>query len=306
MNAAENNLGDNFNAGFKTARLNLGNGWVARVALADSAQNPITPNNWADCLKDPDILLDQPCQTIKSNVNATVFVKNLKITDKTHTVIVKNHLGRTSFKNLCRSFLRTKAIRNFNTAVKLYENNIPTAYPLAALRQRKGPFTTRSIYITEYIQNSDDLYLFLRDNLVSRQSNNCTIKKVLAGQIAQIFASLHKASFRHRDAKASNFIVQKNSNSGIKTFLIDMDGIKPYRLQCRAPGRSFARLAASLLWNRAIYTTDYLRTFTIYSNLVGLDKSKQRQAFTDLARRSAALRLLKMAVSAMNNNESKK
>jgi len=51
--------------------------------------------------------------------------------------------------------------------------------------------------------------------------------------------------------------------------------------------------------------TDYLRTFTIYSNLTGLYRSKRRRIFRSLTRRAVAIRLLTLAKSAMEGARSK-
>ena len=140
-----------------------------------------------------------------------------------------------------------------------------------------------------------------------QKPDNYKLKKELSMQIARIFASLHKASLWHRDAKAGNFIVRNNSQNEIKILLIDMDGIKPYRIRRNAVRFvCFVRLATSILWLRAINTTDYLRTFIIYCNLSNLEESKRREIFVDLIRRAVAQRLLKMAYSAINDSESEK
>ena len=86
-----------------------------------------------------------------------------------------------------------------------------------------------------------------------------------------------------------------------------MDGIKPYGFRPRSLRfRCLAKLAATLLWHRSINMTDYLRTFTIYSNLVGLDGSQRRRIFRDLARRAVAVRLLTMANAAMESPKREK
>jgi len=305
MAASDENLRGQ-SAGFANARLKLANGWSGRVALSDSAGNCFTIEDWARCLSDPISLCDSSGETLKADAGVIVSVKKLKICDKTLDVVVKSRQCGPGCRNLLRSLLPTRAARNFRTALRLYRSNVPTARPLAALRQKTGPFTTRSIYITEYIQTSKNLYAFIRDNTAPVSSPNSTFKRDLCPQIAHIFAALHKASLWHRDAKAGNFLVHQGPNSQYKIILVDMDGIKPYGFRCRSQRfRGLAKLAATLLWHRSIHMTDYLRTFTIYSNLTGLYRSKRRRIFRSLTRRAVAIRLLTLAKSAMEGARSK-
>ncbi len=296
-------------AGFETSRLSLAAGWKARVALSDSTGNQFTTADWARCLSDPESLSING-EILKSDGKIAVLTKKINISAKPVAVVVKSQSAGTGLKNRCRSLLPAKAIRNFATATKLCINNIPTPRPLVSLQRKKGIFTTQSIYISEYVQNSTNLYHFLRENLYSghRQSGQkAALKKDLARQIAQIFASLHKAGLWHRDAKASNFIVSKDTDGRYKIVLVDMDGIKKYRLKrdhCRY--RGLYKLAATLLWCGGLNMTDYLRTFIIYSNLTGLDKSRRRRLFAELARRAVALRLLTMAKTAMQTGRCRK
>ena len=295
-------------ADLETAPLKLARGWSGRVALSDSSGNCFTVADWGRCLEDPISLCSNSDETIKADAEVIVLVKKLGIYDKTLTVIVKSQHRRGGLRNLLRSLLPARAILNFRTALTLWANNIPVARPLAALWQKTGPFTTRSIYITEYIQDSTNLHTFLRDNASLVNSPNLSLKRNLCSQIARIFASLHNASLGHRDAKAGNFIVHQGPDNQYKITLVDMDGIKPYGFRRRSQRfRCLGKLAATLLWHRSINLTDYLRTFTIYSNLTGLNVSKRHQIFRTLAHRAVAIRLLTLANAAMEGaNEKQK
>jgi hypothetical protein len=128
-------------------------------------------------------------------------------------------------------------------------------------------------------------------------------------EIGRIFAMLDNAGLWHRDAKAGNILVcPKSGNfadsaSAFEVILVDLDGIKRKILRCRGSSfRGMSKLASTLLWHGGISTSDYLRAFTIYSNLTGLDKSRRRDVFRELARRAVALRLLTLARSAIEQS----
>jgi len=293
-------------AGFETAPLKPARGWSGRVALSDSSGNRFTVADWSRCLADPISLCSNGDEIIKADGRTIILVKRLEMPSNTLTVVVKFQHRRLSLKNLLRSLLPARALLNFRTALRLCRHNIPLAHPLAALWQKTGPFTTRSIYITEYIRASANLHTFLRDNASPVSSPNSTLKRDLCSQIAHIFAALHTAALWHRDAKAGNFLVHQGPNSQYKITLVDMDGIKRYGFRGRSQRfRGLAKLAATLLWHRSINMTDYLRTFTIYSNLTGLDRCKRHRIFQYLAHRAVAIRLLTLANTAMDGANAK-
>jgi lipopolysaccharide heptosyltransferase I len=177
-----------------------------------------------------------------------------------------------------------KAIRNFKTALKLLRCGIEGAKPLAAIQQKRYLLTIQSIYISEYLENSPNLYAFASGH------TGRDVRKQLCRQLAVILAELHKNGLWHRDSKATNFIVCKD-----KILLVDMDGIKPYLLRRRSRQlRSLWQLAASVMTISAVNRTDYLRTFTTYCNLVGLEIPNRRRVFRKLSSRAKAKHLRSM------------
>lgn len=302
----------------KFARISLGKGWTGRVSSIDPASTPISIDDWAGALADLDALLDVPQKILKSDGSTTVAVYDLVISGKIVSVVIKSHLAQPGLKGFFRRVFRDKALRNFRTAVRLCDNGIPVVYPFAALKLKLGIFTTRSIYITEYSEDSSDLHAFIAANISkseSRSEETVEIKKQLASQIAAIFAGLDSGRLWHRDAKAGNFLVTGVSEVAqgradeLKISLVDMDGIKPYfvrtskkRFQC------LAKLGSTLTWHGSINLTDYLRSFMIYCNLTSMDRCKCRIVFRRISRMAIAIRLITLARSAMNNrntNESR-
>jgi len=285
----------------ETASIKPAPGWRARVALSDSDGHSFTAKDWEKCLAKPDSLY-QNGEIIKAGEKFIVSVKKLRICDKTLDVVLKSQQCHTGPLNLMRSLLAPRAIRNFRTAQKLYRKNLPVARPLAAIWKKSGPFAKKSIYISEYISGPGDLYTFIKENADFLEKNGSALKKDLSYQMAGLFASLHKASLWHRDAKANNFLVRKTQKARYKLALVDMDGIKPYGLRRqRQRFRCLSKIASTLLWNRAVSTSDYLRTFYIYSNLTGLDYNKRRRVFRSLKHQAVATRLLTLAKSAMES-----
>jgi lipopolysaccharide heptosyltransferase I len=273
---------------FQTAFLELGNGWSGRVVLSDAQGRHFSKADWVKCLSKPQLLFENVDETIKIEGRNRVAVKDLTIADTNLKAVIKRHWPENSFCQFFRSLRPGKALRNFKTALKLHRLRIPVAAPLAALQDKYGLLTHQSIYITRYLENSCDLHTFCRQHL----SNQLSLRKHLSNQLASILATLHKNDLWHRDPKATNFLVTPQGEDKHKVLLIDMDGIKPYRLRrksCRL--RSLWQLAASLLSVSAVNRTDYFRTFTTYSNLTGIEDSHRRRIFRRLSDRAKAKHL---------------
>lgn len=126
--------------------------------------------------------------------------------------------------------------------------------------------------------------------------NRHAIKRQLARRLAEILAALHENGLWHRDAKPSNILVHKSGDGRYDLTLIDLDGIKWYGglRTFNRRFRPFGHLAAIRLISPLIYTTDCLRTFTIYCNLTGIDKDNRKRLFRRLVSGLAAQRLQKL------------
>ncbi len=285
------------------ASLRLGNGWSGTVVLsdlsdeahrakADTSGRKFSKTDWIECLSKPYLLFENVDETIKVEGRNRVAVKTLTIADTRLKVVIKRHWPENSLRQFFRSLRPGKALRNFKTALKLQCLGIPVAAPLAALQKKKGLLTRQSIYVTCCLEESYDLHTFCRQHLSKpvpasscrRQVRGLALRKHLSHQLASILATLHKNNLWHRDPKATNFLVMPQDKDKHKVLLIDMDGIKPYRLRRKScQFRSLWQLGASLMSVPAVNRTDYLRTFTTYCNLIGLDVSQRKQIFRELS-----------------------
>jgi serine/threonine protein kinase len=290
-NTSDNNI--------KTAWLDLNNGWSGKAALYRVRGKNFSQHDWNDCLAQPNSLFDEIEKIIKMGSQNCVAIKKLPIRDTSLQVVIKRQYVPAGFRQFFRSFRPGKALRNIRTALRLKSCGIEVASPFAALQQRFGLRTRQSIYITEFITNSSNLHAFASGRLSSiSQAEQYEIKTQISYQLAAVLASLHSRGLWHRDSKASNFVVYKDSRDKYKILLADMDGIKRYILPSRSRQlRPLWHLAASLLSVPDINRTDYLRTFYAYCDLTGLDPSLRRTLYRLLARRAQKKRMRKMAAS---------
>jgi serine/threonine protein kinase len=288
MISSEKNLGKNI----KTTSLKLHNGWRGMVVLSDTSGKNFSKTDWADCLSQPQLLLENVERTLKTEGQNCVVVKNLTVGTSQLKVVIKRHCHGAGIRQFFRSFRPGKAIRNFKAALELLGYDIPVVAPFAAMHQRRKLLTKQSIYITEYLENSFNLHTFASKQFPANKAEQFAIKKQLCRQLATILAMLHKNNLWHRDSKATNFIVHKDTAGKYSVLLVDMDGIKRYFLWHRSRRfRTLWRLAASLMPVATVNRTDYLRTFTTYSNLTGLEVLHRRRIFHKLAHQARAKQL---------------
>ena len=292
-------LGKTSDNNVHTARLSLDEGWSGRAVLYKTRDKSFTRDEWSGCFSQPSLLFEDIEKILKMGSQNCVAVKNLSIRDTHLQVVIKRQYVGVGFRQFFRSLRPGKALRNFATALRLKSCGIAVTNPFAALQQRRSLRTKQSIYITEYLRNSNDLHSFASKNLSAiNQTEQYTVKKQLCYQLAAMLASLHKNGLWHRDSKATNFVVYKDTHDKYSILLADMDGIKRYVLPRRSRQlRSLWHLAASLMSISAINRTDYLRTFIAYCDLTGLEPSLRRPLFKFLARRAQAKRMRNMAAS---------
>jgi serine/threonine protein kinase len=294
----------------KTTLLRLGEGWSGGAVLSGVGSRNFSTADWTNCLSQPHLLFENVQKILKKEGRNCVAVRNLTVGGDQLRVVIKRHHPEPGLRQFFRSLRPGKAIRNFQTAIKLLQCGIPVATPLVALQQRQNLLTKQSIYITEYFGNASNLYMFAyghgsrvtsHGSRVTSHGSRVTShgsRKQLSHQLATILAMLHKNNLWHRDSKATNFIVCKDPQGKYKILLIDMDGIKPYflRRRCRQ-FRSLWQLAASFIPVSAVNRTDYLRTFIAYCNLVGLEVSQRRPLFRELAGRAKKKSKIKSQIS---------
>lgn len=286
---------DTFDKNMITA-IDIGDGWTARVRLCGQYGRRFSPDDWRRCLDDPQALTGDPQTVIRDSTSARVIIKTIQPGVEPITVVIKDELVKGGFKGFFRSFQPAKSKRNFRTAQKLLQNQIPVVIPLAALEKKKGPRTVRSIYITDYSKDSNDMHNFIRDNIGKINFADPAIKKQFLVQSVTILAMLDRYGMWHRDAKAGNFLADF-SDGNYRIRLLDMDGIKHCRLkllQNKLRIRTIAKLVSTLLWNPFVTRSDYLRTLTLYCNLAGISKDKRKKLFKEISKTAVAMRLVTM------------
>jgi tRNA A-37 threonylcarbamoyl transferase component Bud32 len=282
---------------YPVACLKLPRGFRGIAALTDSKGNVFSKEDWATCLAEPEGLEHNPGEVLKRDGSDSVIVKTIRIGTCQIKVVIKTRLD-TGYNAFFMKYLRAaRSLRNFRMALKLKNAGVSAEVPLVALWQKEKLFSAKTTLITEYISQNASFDWFVKRDL-PKISNQPSIKKNLAQQLAVLFADLHNSGLWHRDAKPSNILVHWDDDGHYKLMLIDLDGIKPYHgLQTfNRRFRPFGHLAALRVISPLVYTTDCLRAFNIYCDVTGVDKAERKQLFGRIANGPVAKRLKRLAL----------
>jgi tRNA A-37 threonylcarbamoyl transferase component Bud32 len=247
----------------------------------------VAVEKWSDLVFEPEKLVEKPDLIFKLEKGNITALKKIESGGKKISFVVKKTVRRTGFKALADFLRAPKSLRNFYLAVLLKQKSIEVAEPVAALWSKKEG----NIYITEYIQNSLNLYevAFGKDKEIL---TNFSARKTIIRQVAEIIAKLHKANFWHRDSKAGNFIIYKDGNI-YRVKLIDLDGIKQDSISRKENHiRTLAKLAETLTRYKNVHFTDLYRGFLFYCKAMGISGGEAKNFFREVERATVATRLL--------------
>ena len=271
-----------------------GGGWRGWVAVRAAGKDQFSKSVWERLLAEPEKLLDGAQQTLKSEGLNTVTVKYLDIGGRGVKAVIKRRHRGWGIRGIFRSMGAAHAIRNFIAAVKMRQYGMPVAAPLAAVYHKRFLFCDESIYLSEYIEGTN-LHEFLR-NIQAQGEERYWIMREVCGKMAEIFAELHKNNLWHRDAKATNFVVNKDDEGEYQVTITDVDGIKQYFSHSEdRQTQGLWQLAASVMGLPGITRTDYLRAFEIYCDEVRIPEEQRRDIFRRLAQKAQAKYRLKQA-----------
>ncbi|MGA2679638.1 MAG: lipopolysaccharide kinase InaA family protein [Sedimentisphaerales bacterium] len=272
----------------------LVDGWRGWVAVRAAGKDQFSKAGWEKLLAKPEKLLEGAQQTLKIEGLNTVTVKYLDIGGRGVKAVIKQRQAGSGILGIFRSMGAAHAIRNFIAAVKIRQYGLPVAAPLAAVYHKKFLFCDQSIYISEYIEGTN-LYEFLR-NVRAQGEERYWIMRELSARMAEIFAELHKNNLWHRDAKATNFVVNQDNDGEYRVTITDVDGIKQYFSASEdRQMQGLWQLAASVMELPGITRTDYLRAFEIYCDEVRIPEGERRDIFRRLVQKAQAKYRLKQA-----------
>ncbi len=242
---------------------------------------------WRCCRPTRTRLLANPaCASLKDSPSSTVIEWDVVSDGQPRTVIYKRFLVSSWFHPWTTLLRRTPALRSWIQGQGFRERGLPTARPLAVLHRCRRGLYREGYLLAEKIENAQDLREFLAN--LKRRAPECKMA-VLRRQIAQVatvLRELHRRCLSHRDLKAANVLVSRDSSTFYSPFsdmawttgtpsllpifatsvwLIDLVGVRRYRWLARARMvQNLTRLNASFQQRDTLTRTDRLRFLRTY------------------------------------------
>ncbi|MBN1437276.1 MAG: lipopolysaccharide heptosyltransferase II [Sedimentisphaerales bacterium] len=252
---------------------------AAKLPQDDSAVSHLTFDlqQWKTALADPDHILNQGQNLKDPSRRNTVIQTTLEIAGRRLDVVIKRTKVRPGLMGLIETLYPCRAIRQWRRAHGLIARRIPTAWPLAALEHRPHGILTESYFICEVIPNCQNL------KLMNMQSEPAIADRKTRRQAAQalgrLIAQLQQQRIRHRDCKASNILLQKQSNGSYRPYLVDLDGVTFSHL-CLPHHRhqALVRLGTAAVELPGITIKDCLATLKSYLETLDLPQAQDRIA----------------------------
>jgi len=215
----------------------------------------------ASLLADPDAPFQQPgAILLKDSRSTTVAEFDLTVAGTVRRVIYKR-FRVTAWSDPWLALLRrSPALRSWINGHGLRERCLPTARPLAVFHRRHGLLAYEGYLLTEKIPEAVDLHRFVAQlDELNEEERLRTLRRRIE-QVARLVSELHRRQLSHRDLKASNVLVNRES-----VWLIDLVGVTRYRkLRRRRRVQNLARLHASFHDSPLLTRTDKLRFLRVY------------------------------------------
>jgi tRNA A-37 threonylcarbamoyl transferase component Bud32 len=268
----------------------LPNQWQAHFYLktkhpldyAQASHLAFAGKDWKHAFRNPTRVLKEWSNLslpIKRSRSSCVCRGTLSLGENTLPVVAKYRERKKYFDILLDCFRPSRALRAWKISYAMIHRGIPTAFPLAVMERRIGPFLSASIFITEDLAPAIHLMACLTNSLNDLpEKKQIAVKRTLCDQLASILKKMHRAGFVHRDLKATNILVRNMPFSPapdidtetLQVVLVDTDSVVWKRKFTEANEiRVIRRLARSIDLTTTITRTDRARFLRSYLTRFG-------------------------------------
>jgi hypothetical protein len=188
----------------------------------------------------------------------------------------------TSWKDPWLALMRpTGALRSWTLGHSLRLRWLPTPRPLLVLHRKRHGLCREGYILTTKVQDAEDLHDFMEGlRSLSPGERSARLRPILE-ETARLIRGLHERQLSHRDLKAPNLLITRDSSAvkqagsaepldhwpltTARVWFIDLVGVRLHRhLRRWRRVQNLARLNASFLDHPALSHTDRLRFLLLY------------------------------------------
>ena len=161
-------------------------------------------------------------QPLKQSGSGQVLQDSLELGGKRVEVIIKMPRRKKARQWLTDLLTGPRVRRAWRKSWEMITRNIPAAWPLAALEERRWGITHRQIFIAQRVEGS-----------TLAQQDLSTLapaaRRDLFFRCGRILRTIERRGYCHFDPKSSNWIIAMDPLHGPWPTLVDLDGVRPYR-----------------------------------------------------------------------------
>lgn len=277
------------------ASLQLGDGWMARVALDIKHGRPYEhalsqlPGKieWLEILKDTaNLLHDGPMRDLEDGPARRVVQTSLAFAGRPWAVVARYERRKSVLGQLTEWASGYRLQREFVTGWQCLHRELPVALPLAILHRGSGSLR-ESLLLVEQIPDSRDLDMYIRLQLPEMDGQQAVqVKRRVGLELARILRRMWSCRMVHRDLKATEIRLQIPGGDvrQLRLVLANVEGMIRRRWGVRrAILRSLARLDASVASCPFVTRTDRLRLLMAVLRQADHGKPHWKQAWRQIA-----------------------
>jgi hypothetical protein len=255
---------------------------VSSPGVSGHAVTDLDEGTLQSLLRDPDAPFRmEGVKLFKNSRSSTVAELHLPLGGVMQPAIYKR-FRVTSWLDPWVALLRpTGAARSWVLGHGMRLRWLPTPRPLLLLHRKNWGLLNEGYLLTAKVQNAEDLHDFMnRMKSLPPDERKRQIRPVLE-QVARLIRGLHVRRLSHRDLKASNLLVTKETDAALQSasaepldhwpltnsriWFIDLVGVRRHwRLGRGRRVQNLGRLNASFLGHPALTNADRLRFLLIY------------------------------------------
>jgi tRNA A-37 threonylcarbamoyl transferase component Bud32 len=158
-------------------------------------------------------------EVIKRGASGDVLAGEVELGGRMVAIIVKRPFKRYWYRYINEIGRGSRAWRAWNKGWTLVARDIPTAWPLAVMQQRRLGYITDSVIVFERLPGSTL-------SAADLEGMGAEEREMLFRRTGRILRRIDQLGLSHFDAKASNWIVQEDEKLGARPILVDVDGIR--------------------------------------------------------------------------------